>query len=454
MPAPIRLGLNRITSLLSRLEPPNPHLALPLIHVAGTNGKGSVCAYLDSILSSASYNTGRFNSPHLVEPRDSICIRGQPLSRERYDSGMAEIEAVDTKWQIDASPFEKMAALCFRSFSEEARNDKMDVAIVEVGMGGRDDATNVHPSPLVSVITAIDLDHRAYLGDTVEEIARVKSGIIKRGRPVVVAPQKHAEVYDVVKQVADELDAPVWIADEHNLGCTAPHSPNSLAHGPIEAKLSLPGRHQVANASTAALVCRLLDLFSSPPALEPLHPGTQSIALGLEKARWPGRLDFVDVQLESCAHQDTPRTRVLVDGAHNRASVECLRDYLDQLASESTLPQQQMTTTFIVSFSHPRDPLELLSPLLRPSSPSSPRARTRVVATRFSPPDGMSWVRPLDPSLIADAATQLGVNEEDVFVEENLRDALEKHAAKSDLAVVCGSLYLVADIYRLAMSRP
>jgi folylpolyglutamate synthase/dihydrofolate synthase len=459
MQRPIKLDLSRMVSLLSRCDPPNPHLHLPLIHVAGTNGKGSVCSYLDSILTSAGYQTCRFNSPHLIEPRDSIVLRGQPLFKQRYDSGTAEADATDERWAIGASPFEKLTALAFCSFAQEVQKGEMDVAIVEVGMGGSEDATNVHPSPILSVITSIDLDHQAYLGGTIEEIAKVKSGIIKRGRPVVVAPQKHAEVYKVVERVASQLDAPVWFADEQRMGCTASGSPNAFSspngHEPIEARLALPGRHQRANASTAVLVSRLLGNSSTPLSSRPLRVHPSSIVVGLETARWPGRLDWVDINIEPRVQPPTGperpiRKKVLVDGAHNPASVESLRDYLDDLDAVSGSP----TTTFIVALSQPRDPRLLLSPLLRRrSSPSrSSGGPPRVIATRFSAPELMPWVQPLDPHIIASASRDLGLREEDVEIAADVRDALER-TGRDDRVVVCGSLYLAADVYRLVVDR-
>ena len=194
----IKPGLEVITALLEALD--NPHQKLALIHVAGTNGKGSVCAMLESVLRASGFKTGLYTSPHLVDFSERFRISGEPISESALGKYIQLLEqaadqVAEESGQRPATFFEISTAIAFQYFADEA----VDVAIIETGMGGRWDATNV-VIPLVSVITHIDIDHTNFLGDAIEQIAAEKAGIIKPGRPVVSAPQSAA--------VFDELGKP------------------------------------------------------------------------------------------------------------------------------------------------------------------------------------------------------------------------------------------------------
>ena len=179
----MNFGLERIHSLLSELE--NPHLRLSVIHVGGTNGKGSVTSYIDSILIKAGYKTGRYNSPHFLNPRDSIRINGIPINKESYQRIRNHVEAVNSASNIGATSFELLTAVALCCFDAE----EVSIAVIEVGLGGAKDATNVFPSPLVSIITTIGMDHMEILGETIDLIAKEKAGILKpKGKPIF-APQ-------------------------------------------------------------------------------------------------------------------------------------------------------------------------------------------------------------------------------------------------------------------------
>jgi len=203
----IKPGLDIITGLLQALG--NPHHKLAVVHVAGTNGKGSVCAMLESVLRTSGFKTGLYTSPHLIDFSERFRINGVPINREKLEGYIQMLEetadqvAGETA-QRPATFFEISTAIAFQYFADEA----VDIAIVETGMGGRWDATNV-VIPLVSIITHIDIDHTNYLGDTIEAIAAEKAGIIKPGRPVVSAPQSEA-----VMAVLQKEGAPIIASSE------------------------------------------------------------------------------------------------------------------------------------------------------------------------------------------------------------------------------------------------
>src|ERR1051325_2389912 len=200
MSTSINLGLERIISLLNLIN--NPHKQLSVIHIAGTNGKGSISAYIDSILLKSGYKTGRFNSPHLLESRDSIRINGLPISQEDFLTTNEFITNVNLINNLEASSFEILTAVALYWFDKQ----RVDVAIIEVGMGGRLDATNVFDNNvLLSIITSIGMDHENFLGDDIKSIAKEKAGIMKANGNVIIAPQIEEEAADTLKRYAEEI---------------------------------------------------------------------------------------------------------------------------------------------------------------------------------------------------------------------------------------------------------
>lgn len=413
----ITLGLSRVIKLLDKLG--NPHLAVPIIHVAGTNGKGSVCAYIDSMLRASGLRVGRFTSPHLVNVRDCITLHGKNIGAGAFQTAKHTVEMTDAEHDIKASNFELLAATAFQAFKNE--DPRLDIAVVEVGMGGATDATNVCPEPLVTVITAIDMDHQAFLGNTVAEIASVKAGIIKNSRPCVLAPQAHPEAVIAVEAVAKELDAPLCYSSPATEG-TNDSVVLSFNNEQISVQLPLAGSYQNANVATAALAVEVLAKnpdFRKGSTITPI-----SIKKGIEGTRWPGRLDWIDIGGQTA----------LVDGAHNPASIKELATYLQAL--------QQQDTIFILALSSPRDPSTLLIPLLK-----NCKTGVRVIATSFSSPEGMPWVTPVEPEVLAKAARAFGVPAQST---STVREALQNLQAFPDSRIVtCGSLYLVGDVYRI-----
>ncbi|MGH2416614.1 MAG: bifunctional folylpolyglutamate synthase/dihydrofolate synthase, partial [Microcystaceae cyanobacterium] len=198
----VHLGLERIIKLLANLG--NPHHQVPVIHVAGTNGKGSVCAYLSSILTKAGYHTGRYTSPHLVDWTERICLNEQPISSEEFCQLLLQVQAAITQGEESPTQFEVITAAAWLYFAQA----KVDVAVVEVGLGGRLDATNVCSKPLVTIITSISREHWQVLGSTLADIATEKAAILKPVCPAVIGPLPR-EAEQVVRSRALELQCPV-----------------------------------------------------------------------------------------------------------------------------------------------------------------------------------------------------------------------------------------------------
>ena len=316
----INLGLERIKNLLKRLG--NPHLNVPIIHVAGTNGKGSVCAYLSSILSQAGYRVGRYISPHLVDWTERLSINQQPISQSDFLEVLQQVENAILPDEFPPTLFEVVTVAAWLYFAQQ----KVDIAVMEVGLGGRLDATNVCDYPLVSVITSIGLDHQEYLGSTIAEIAFEKAGIIKPNCPVVVGILP-PDAQQVIQQRATELNAPVtWVK-------------------PAIATIQI--LHQQGwKISENALI------------------------QGIEKAQWPGRLQWITWK----------QHRLLIDGAHNPAAAVALREYVDSLEVSSISWVMGMLST--------KDHTNIFKALLRPSDqlylvpiPNHPYADPQQLAT-------------------------------------------------------------------------
>ena len=250
-----------------------------VIHVAGTNGKGSVCAMIDSILHAQGYRTGLFTSPHLVTFRERIRVNGEMISEEAVATGLTQIRALVADWDPHPTFFEVTTALALKHFSEE----RLAVVTLETGLGGRLDATNAVQSA-VSVITPIALDHEKWLGDSLDKIASEKAGIIKPKTPVVSAPQRpQAEV--VIRARASECEATLQIVNE-------PYE---------ESSISLAGAHQKQNAALAITALRAAKIDINDSA----------VATGLATVDWPARFQRWD-------------ERTIIDGAHNPAAARVL----------------------------------------------------------------------------------------------------------------------------------
>lgn len=303
-----KYGLERIRTLLAALG--HPERLRRIVHVAGTNGKGSVCAMVESGLRAAGLRTGLFTSPHLIEPTERIRINGLPVSSSEFTAAFDRVhscaEELLDRGEIDFHPtyFETVTAMAFVLFHQLP----VDVAVLEVGLGGRLDATNV-VTPELAVITPIDFDHEALLGKSLEAIAGEKAGILKPGAPALFAAQR-PEAQATLERRASELGIPVTRVDEtwrvKNLQCHARGSSFDLENSrSMRIECPLAGEHQVGNAAVAAAALDRLGVTSC--AIEP----------GIAQARWPGRLDRVSESPE-----------IILDGAHNPAGARALAAYI------------------------------------------------------------------------------------------------------------------------------
>src|SRR5580704_3045570 len=246
-----KLGLDRIRAVLAGLG--DPQRAYRVVHVAGTNGKGSTCAMIEAGLRAAGVRTGLFTSPHLVEPTERIQVDGMSVSTEQFQQAFQVVHDCAERLDLDCHPtyFETVTAMAFWLFREMG----VEAAVVETGLGGRLDATNV-VEPVLTVITPIDFDHEAYLGHTLEAIAGEKAGILKAGAPAVFAKQR-PEAAAVLDARAAELGVTVKRAEDFEIRDLEIDSRSSRFSGIV---VPLAGEHQVDNAVTAALSLQALGI--------------------------------------------------------------------------------------------------------------------------------------------------------------------------------------------------
>ena len=314
----INLGLSRMEYLLQQFG--NPEENLKVIHVAGTNGKGSTVTMTANILKEAGFRVGVYISPHLYCFTERMTINGEPIPQEKLAELTARVkptlERLPLETDLDeATEFEVTTLLAFLYFMEE----KVDFVILEVGLGGRLDATNVVRKPLVSVVTNVDLDHMDQLGNTLREIAGEKAGIIKENSLVVTASYE-PEVLDVIKEVCQEKKARLWQVGKDILWEKGPCSLFKQCFNLEVAgkryenmETGLLGEHQILNAATAFGVMEALRERG-------FSIDERAIRAGLAKSKWPGRLEIM---------QENPL--VIVDGAHNEAGAKILRKALEEV---------------------------------------------------------------------------------------------------------------------------
>jgi dihydrofolate synthase / folylpolyglutamate synthase len=308
----IKLGLDQIRALCGHLGRPQDNFQS--IVVAGTNGKGSVTAMVERGVRAAGYRTGRYTSPHLVHLEERFAVDGVSVSANVLDDVLGRVQSASAKLPAPPSYFEATTAAAFEIF----RDSRVEIAVLEVGLGGRLDATNV-VTPMAVAITSIDFDHQAYLGDTIEAIAGEKAGVIKPDCLTVLAANPKA-VRDVVSaaceaQGASLVYAPDGVASEVSLVDGATRLSLTTPRGSHAAlSLALRGRHQVDNAITAV---RLLEELAATGRL-PVPAG--AIRPALEDLDWPARLELVRWH----------GSEVLIDGAHNPAGAHALAWYLQE----------------------------------------------------------------------------------------------------------------------------
>lgn len=420
------LSLDRIQRLLDRLGNPERNLP-PVIHVAGTNGKGSVTAFSRSILEAAGFRVHVHISPHLVNWHERYRL-GQAGGGRLVDDGVlaAAIGRVaEANCGEKITVFEILTAVMFVLFSEHPA----DFAVIEVGLGGRFDATNVIASPAVSVITSISLDHQAYLGDRVELIAAEKAGIIKRGRPVVIGEQSEHAARDVLLATAERLRAPTSVYGQ-DFFAIADHG--RLAYQDEEGLLDLPlprlaGRHQLANAAAAIRAVKATGACLNDEAF----------AVGLANVDWPGRL-------QRLSHGDIfnltiPDSELWLDGGHNPGAGKVVAEAMAELEDKRPRP-----LVLIAGMINTKDPAGYFSAFA---------GMARHVFTVPVPDSDAS----LDPVLLANEAADAGLPAQPAADVEDALEMLSEgwdDAGPAPRILICGSLYLVGAVLRANNTPP
>ncbi len=302
-----KLGLDCVSRVAKRLA--DPQRSIYTIHVAGTNGKGSTSAMIAAALQAAGFRTGLYTSPHLVEPTERILIDGEPVTKERFtwafDLVHSTAEAMIAAGELESHPtyFETITLMAFCVFMEEL----VTWAVIEVGLGGRLDATNI-VTPDICVITPVDYDHEAWLGKSLESIAFEKAGILKPMVSAVIAPQ-HPAVMRVIENRARAVEAdfiPVVVPEAQVDAWGSKFSIDG-----IEYTCPLAGRHQVINAAAAITACQQIAM------------GKRSIREGIASAKWPGRLEKIG--------------KFVLDGAHNPAGARALAAYIREFHGEKKI---------------------------------------------------------------------------------------------------------------------
>jgi dihydrofolate synthase / folylpolyglutamate synthase len=410
----IRWGLERTERMLAAVG--DPHLRMRSIHIAGTNGKGSVAASVEAVLRAAGLRTGLYTSPHLCSFRERIRVAGEPVSEEAVEDAAARL------WPaiLEEAPsfFEATTAIAFHALADAA----VDVAVVEVGLGGRLDATNV-VRPEVAAITDIALDHAEYLGSTLASVAAEKAGILKRGVPAAVSGSE-ATALAVLSAAARSVGAPlVVLAPEEVRGlrtsCGGTEFRLATRWGELELRTPLPGEHQGRNA---ALAVRVLELL--PAAL---RPDAEAVRTGLAAVRWPGRLQV----------EDRGGGRWVFDVAHNPAGIHALASALARLH----LPRPRVLLVGILA---EKDWPAMLPPLLE-------WADAVLLTVPDSAPDARRWQPAAALARLA-AHPRLDIARAVPVFGEALAEA-ERLAGAAGTVVVTGSFHTVGDaLARLGMA--
>ena len=404
----VNLGLDRIKKLLADLD--NPQNKVPIIHVAGTNGKGSVCAYLSSILTESGYRVGRYTSPHLVDWTERIHLNEQAIATEELIKLLQDVRgAIDAKAE-SPTQFEVITAAAWLYFARS----QVDLAIIEVGLGGRLDATNVTDSSLISIITSLSREHWQRLGPTLADIAGEKAGILKPNCPAIIG-QLPSEAKEVVAAKVRELNCPVtWINPAQEIVIPQRDDVNWAKYENIKYPLPLLGKVQLNNSALAiAAIKNLQQQGWDIPEL--------AIQTGMRKTRWLGRLQWSNWQ----GHP------LLIDGAHNTAAAIALREYVNTLNKPVVWVMGMLST---------KDHQDILEVLLKPQD-----------ELHLVPVPDHSSAEPEELAAIAfNVCPQLNYCSTYADVFTALKEAyLRVQTSETEkIVVLCGSLYLIGHLFQ------
>ena len=408
----VNLGLTRIQTLLAALG--SPHESIPIIHVAGTNGKGSVCAYLSSVLSAAGYRVGRYTSPHLVDWNERISVGNEPISTDSAVTILAEVIARIDPQAPTPTQFEIVTAAAWLYFAKS----QVDIAVIEVGLGGRLDATNVCDQPLATVITSIDREHWQQLGNTIAKITTEKAGILKPNCPAIIGILP-PDAVTVVEDRIEALNCPtVWVKPAVKVvrpdlieidELIAQKLPWAEFEG-IKYPLALLGEMQLTNSAIA--IATIQTLRQSGWKIS-----DQAIATGMANTQWLGRIQWTTWQ----GH------KLLIDGAHNAAAALALREYVRTLNPPISWVMGMLST---------KAHREVFQALLQPGD------RLDLVPV----PDHSS----ADLAMLAELAREICPGLESIEIHDNLTAGLTAATTVTNhQLVLCGSLYLVGYFLKL-----
>ena len=410
-------GLERIQALCNKLG--NPEQRLSVIHVAGTNGKGSAVAMLSSILQAAGYRVGTYTSPHLDRYNERFTINGKQISDEDFAAEITLMKKIclnlAEEGQAIPTLFEIVTGAAFHYFEQQ----KVDILILEVGLGGKYDATNIVPAPLLSLIMSISIDHTDFLGDSIEKIAAEKAGIIKKNCPVVLYSQSEM-VYNIMWTKAREMNAPVYCPDHAEVHISS----QSLVETVFSVKtdlldmqdieLPLLGSYQIGNCITVLEACAVLRERG-------IDLPEDAIRTGMKNARWPGRMEI-------CGKSPL----VILDGAHNA-------DGIYQLANSIATYFDNKKVTLILGVLGDKEYDKMAEFIL-------PHAEAVILTEPHSE-------RKLDVFSLARSISDYNGM---IYTEKEIENAFEKAlsiTSADGIILCCGSLYMIGAMRTYILNR-
>lgn len=395
----IRPGLERISELCKLLG--NPQIGMKFIHVAGTNGKGSTSTFISNILKYAGCNVGLYTSPYVIDFRERIQYNGSMIEPDELAECVTEVKRIQQKADFIATEFEAVTAAAFLYFKRK----KCDYVVLEVGLGGRFDATNVIPSPVAAVIASISMDHMAVLGNTIEKIAFEKCGIIKEGSTVISYPLQRPEALAVIKKTCTDKQVPLIFPDitKLRIGKSDLHGTNA-EYKNIKFILLLAGEHMVYNTVTAI------------EAVKAVLPDISEEALiqGIAASRMPARLELI-----------SEKPTVILDGGHNEDCAEALREFIIKNSGGKRI----IAVTSMMADKDYNKYLSLVLPLV-----------SETVTCRANVP------RALESDELAAAAFAYCPMVTDIPNPEAAVKAALERAENDDIVIICGSFYLAGEV--------
>ncbi|MGG2468357.1 bifunctional folylpolyglutamate synthase/dihydrofolate synthase [Paraclostridium bifermentans] len=414
----MRLGLDNIKKLLELLGDPQNNLKI--IHVAGTNGKGSTCSFISSILKESGYKVGLYTSPFLETFTERIRVNGENISEEEVGKIVSlikeKIEIMVSEGYSYPTEFEIVTAMAFYYYNQE----KVDFVALEVGLGGRYDATNVIDKPVVSAITSISLDHTGILGDTLGKIAFEKGGIIKEDCPTIVYPQQE-EASEVIKNICAEKKSKYIECDFKNIEIKSSNINSQIYNCNINGKelrdleIKLIGDHQIKNSIVALNVIEYLNDIKITNISE------ENIRKGLLETKWPGRIEKI-----------SENPMFIIDGAHNEEGAKSLANSIDKYF-------ENKNKILVIGMLEDKD-IESVLDLLIPKF-------NKVITTTPDNP------RAIDANKLKEKIERYNI---EVTCEPNIKEAVDyalKISNKDDVIISAGSLYMIGNVRTIIVNK-